>query len=84
MPAQVHYQARTQRFPRDAASGAPRDQGDFVLRRVTNQALHIFRFEWDDYSEGPNLKYTCIRAVQSPTEVVKEELSFNDSPEVVE
>ncbi len=55
-----------------------------MFPRVTNQPLHIFRVFGNHDPERSNLKDTGVRAVQSPTEVVKEGLSFNNSPKVVE
>jgi RNA:NAD 2'-phosphotransferase (TPT1/KptA family) len=54
-----------------------------VLGGVTNQILNIFLVLRDNDSQRLHLKDAGIRAVQGASQVVKEELAFEDAPQVI-
>src|SRR6266487_3425868 len=49
-----------------------------------NQRLHVFGVLRDSDSQRPHFKNARVRAVQTPMEIVKEQLSFNDSTQILE
>ncbi len=54
-----------------------------MLGRVPNQVLNIFFVLRDNDPQRLHLKDTGIRAVQGASQVVKEELAFEDAPQVI-
>ena len=83
MSAEVHDQARAEGFPGHAAARPARNQRDLVLGRVPNQVLNIFFVLRDNDPQRLHLKDASIRAVQSASQVVKEELTFEDASKVI-